>query len=203
MRHLLSIAIVSVSGLVAWNGCSNAPEQSRRANVQYLKGTDGVTYLKIGKEVADSVGGVLKRNLMKAMEEGGAVHAVEFCNAQAMPLTASFSKKYNTEVKRTSDRLRNPGNAPDDMEVQVIADYRKDHSEGKKLSAKVAIDAQGRKVFYAPIITSGQCMVCHGAEGDMTEDLRGRINALYPTDNAKGFNIDELRGIWSITFKTI
>jgi len=201
MRHVVTIAVAVIFSLIVWNGCSNAPEEQTKSNVQYMKDTDGVTYLRIGKEVTDSVGTALKSNLMKAMGEGGPIHALEFCSTQAMPLTDSFNKKYNTEVKRTSDRLRNADNAPNAMEAQVIADYRAEQAAGNILKPKLAIDAMGRKVFYAPIFTGAPCLICHGSEGNMDDGVRAKLTELYPEDNAKGFNIDELRGIWSVTFK--
>lgn len=203
MNNTRTFSLVSVViGLMVWASCSNAPEQQSKTNVQYLSGTDEVTYRRIGKEIMTAVSDTLKFSLMRAMGERGPTHAVEFCNAQALSLTASFSKKYDTEVKRTSDRLRNPANSPNQLESAVIADYRAEQAEGKALVPKVVIDAKGRKVFFAPIFTAAPCLVCHGNEANMDEALRERLTTLYPEDNAKGFGIDELRGIWSITFKT-
>jgi len=201
MKNIIKLSAAAISVLIVGSSCSSVPEQPVKSNVQYLKSTDELTYLKIGKEVADSVGAALKNSLMLAMGTDGPIHAVEFCNTQAMPLTDSFNQKYHTEVKRTSDRLRNPDNAPNATEAQVISDYRAEQASGKVLTPKLAIDAMGRKVFYAPIFTGAPCLICHGNEGNMDEGLRAKLTELYPADNAKGFNIDELRGIWSITFK--
>jgi hypothetical protein len=198
VKFVLLLWVVAIFALIIVSGCSSAPEEQVKSNVQYLKSTNELTYLKIGKEVTDSVGAVLKANLMQAMGEGGPIHAVEFCNTQAMPLTDSFNQKYNAEVKRTSDRLRNPDNAPNATEAQVIADYRAEQASGMVLTTKLAIDAMGRRVFYAPIFTGAPCLICHGNEGNMDEGLRSKLMELYPDDNAKGFNIDELRGIWSV-----
>lgn len=191
-------------GLVTLVGCSDSPKQANdlmEPNVLMQKVEHEASLLQMGKQISDSVGAVLKGNLMQAMGEGGPVHAVEFCNTQAMPLTGSLNNVYGADVKRTSDRLRNPANAPDALEAKVIAAYRAEQAAGTTLQAKVAVDADGRKVFYAPIFTGAPCLICHGNEGNMDQDLRTRLNELYPDDNAKGFNIDELRGIWSITFK--
>lgn len=201
MKQTLMLSLAITTTILIVSGCFSPPEQPVKSNLQYLKSTNELTYMKIGKEVTDSVGAALKANLLKSMGTDGPIEAVEFCNAQALPLTDSFNQKYNTEVKRTSDRLRNSQNAPTAMEKQVMEDYRAEQALGKMLTPKLAIDAMGRKMFYAPIFTGTPCLICHGNEGNMDNELRTKIKEYYPDDNAKGFDIDELRGIWSVTFK--
>lgn len=176
-------------------------EEAPKKNVQYVSGADEVTYRKLGKEIVDTIGSTLKKNLVSAMQDGGPVNAVKFCNAEALPLTALYNDKYNTEVRRVSDRNRNPKNVPDKTELAVIQDYRNTMEDGEKATPRVAIDAEGRKHFYAPIFTGGVCLTCHGNEKNMQPKIVQTIDSLYPNDNAKNFTVDELRGIWSVTFK--
>jgi len=195
----LPILYVTVAAMLLGQGCTApSPRDTAATSAGYLEGDSAADATAIGKEVTDSVGAVLKANLMKAMGEGGPVHAVEFCNTRAMPLTDAFNEQYGVVVKRTSDRLRNPDNAPNGLEAKVIADYRAEQAAGQMLLPKVALDGEGRKVFYAPIFTGAPCLICHGSEGNMDENLRSKLTELYPDDNAKGFNIDELRGVWSV-----
>jgi hypothetical protein len=72
---------------------------------------------------------------------------------------------------------------------------------GEPLLPKVAIDLDGKKNFYAPIFTGGVCLTCHGNPKNMQPELISVIDSLYPVDKAKGYAVDELRGIWSIKFK--
>lgn len=198
-----SIPFVSVVSIFVFVGCTEPEPPKVKKNVQYVSGADEVTYIKLGKEITDSVGFQLKNNLMKAIQEGGPVEAVRFCNTKALSLTDSYSLKYNTEVKRVSDRNRNVANAPTEQEPLVIDDYRQLIKDGKPLSPKVAIDGDGRKNFYAPIVTGGMCLTCHGDEKNMQPELVQAIDSLYPSDAAKGFKVDELRGIWSVKFKNL
>lgn len=170
-------------------------------NIQYVSGPDELTYRRIGQEVVDSVQTTLKVNLVKAMQEGGPVNAVEFCNVEAMPITASYSGKYNTTVKRVSDKNRNPNNAASNYELAVMEDFRQTMASGKPALPKVAIDADGKKHFYAPIFTGGVCLTCHGNPKNMQPELVSVLDSLYPNDKAKGYAVDELRGIWSVKFK--
>jgi len=199
-NNIPSIAIIAIALFI---GCSQPEQIKVKKNVQYVSGSDEVTYLKLGREITDSVGLQLKNNLMKAMQEGGRVNAVRFCNTKALPITDSYSLKYNTEVKRVSDRNRNTANRPNELEQAVMDDYRELMASGKPLSPKVAIDGDGRKNFYAPILTGGVCLTCHGDEKNMQPELVAVIDSLYPNDAAKGFKVDELRGIWSVKFKNL
>jgi hypothetical protein len=47
------------------------------------------------------------------------------------------------------------------------------------------------------------CLKCHGTPGQeiQTETLK-RIQQLYPNDKAIGYGVNEVRGMWSITFNT-
>lgn len=199
----IAIPFIFTSAVFMITGCSQPEPTKMKKNIQYVSGVDEVTYLKLGKEITDSVGMHLKDNLVKAMQEGGPVNAVRFCNTQALPITGSYSLKYNTEVKRVSDRNRNADNKPNELEQAVMDDYREMMASGKPLSPKVAIDGDGRKNFYAPIITGGVCLTCHGDEKNMQPELVAVIDSLYPNDAAKGFKVDELRGIWSVKFKNL
>ena len=198
-----SITIVLVASVfVAFVGCSEKKKTDAptKRNVQYVSGPDEVTYLRIGDEIADSVQNELKANLMKAISEGGPAHAVSFCNTRALEITQSFSEKYSTEVKRASDRNRNPKNGANEQEMAVIKDYVQALKDGTPALPKVAIDEEGKKHYYAPIFTGGVCLTCHGNPKNLQPELVSVIDSLYPNDKAKGYAVDELRGIWSIKF---
>ncbi len=190
-----------LSGLFFAVACSGPVSTVEDSGLQLIQGDSAAIFMQRGKMVADSVGSVLKGNLMRAMGEGGPASAVEFCNVNATSLTATLSDTFGLEVKRTTDRIRNPTNAPSDLEKRVIDAYHAEKSKGLALGPKLVLDEMGRKVFFAPIFTAGPCLVCHGNEANMDTDLRERLAELYPNDQAKGYSIDELRGIWSITFK--
>ncbi|MBI1288770.1 MAG: DUF3365 domain-containing protein [Flavobacteriales bacterium] len=202
MRKLSSIIIVSSAALIGLQSCSEKKaEKQPHRNVQYVSGADEVTYRKIGEEITDSVQSKLKANLVKAMQEGGPVSAVKFCNVHAMELTSMYSEKYSTEVKRVSDRNRNAKNAANEKELAVIEDFKQTIKEGKPVLPKVAIDEDGKKNYYAPIYVGGVCLTCHGDPNNMQPELVTVLDSLYPNDKARGYAVDELRGIWSVKFK--
>lgn len=200
MRFLV-ITLSLLGTLWLMQGCSEQKPTTVKHNVQYVSGPDEVTHIKLGNEIRDTVQATLKTNLVSAMQNGGPAQAVQFCNTKAMPLTNSYSEKYFTEVKRVSDRNRNPANAPNQKELEVINDFKRTLEAGQPLSPKISIDAEGKKNYYAPIFTGGVCLTCHGNPKNMQPELVTVIDSLYPEDKAKGYGIDELRGIWSIKFK--
>ena len=57
--------------------------------------------------------------------------------------------------------------------------------------------------YYAPIMLNlPLCITCHGdSEKDIKPDVQAEISRLYPTDEATGFELGQLRGLWSVEFK--
>jgi ABC-type phosphate transport system auxiliary subunit len=160
-----------------------------------------VKYTTEGKEMAMATTKKLGSNLTQKMKEGGVKEAVPFCNTMAYSLTDEMSKKYNAEIKRTSDKLRNEKNKPNDEEKKIIEDYKKAMASNKQLKPVVAMDASGNPHFYAPIILKKKCMTCHGAVGgEVSVTTDSLIRSYYPNDKAVGFKEGDLRGIWSIKF---
>ncbi|MFC2176450.1 DUF3365 domain-containing protein [Bacteroidota bacterium] len=198
-KHAILLGAILLAGF-GFQCCQDKPVRVDK-NVQYVTGADEVTYLRLGTQITDSVGARLKANLVKAIQESGPIEAVKFCNARAMRITNSYSRRYNTDVKRVSDRNRNESNSLNEIQTKVFSDYKEALKNGETLSAKIAIDKEGRKNFFAPIVTGGVCLTCHGAAADMQPELMSVIDSLYPNDKAKGYAENELRGIWSVKFK--
>ncbi|MCD6543724.1 MAG: DUF3365 domain-containing protein [Flavobacteriaceae bacterium] len=156
-----------------------------------------------GKEIAQATAKKLGGNLVEKMKDGGVKEAVPFCNTKAISLTDEMANKFDVTIKRTSHLLRNENNKPNDEEVVVINNYRDLIENGKKLKPVVELDNNGNPHFYAPIILQKKCLACHGEVGiDVTKKSDSIIESHYPKDLATGFKEGDLRGIWSITFKS-
>jgi hypothetical protein len=49
-----------------------------------------------------------------------------------------------------------------------------------------------------PIGTVSLCTTCHGSTSELSADVRERLRALYPQDEAVGFREGDLRGwLWA------
>lgn len=161
------------------------------------KATDTASLIARGDSIAISVQGVLMANVMQAMKTGGPVYAVTFCNEQAMPLTDSLSKKYNCEIKRVSDKYRNPANKPTETELET---WKNISSSGT--ASPIISTENGHLVYYKPIkIAMPACLKCHGKPGlDIDAKTLEIIRQKYPDDMATGYKEGDLRGTWKIVF---
>lgn len=155
-----------------------------------------------GKQVIKQLASTLGGKLKEAKMEGGATAAVKVCNTQALPLTQSVSESSGWIVNRTSLKLRNPENAPDAWERDVLEQFQSKVQQGVNLDilgySQVVVDEQGRKVFrmMKAIPVSEQCLGCHGAE--IKPALQEHLQQLYPDDKATGFSTGDLRGAFTL-----
>ena len=153
-----------------------------------------------GREIAEKAQQELLRTLKKAIQEGGISHAVQFCNLQAFPLTDSLSTQYGAEVQRTSLQLRNPANAPDELEQQLLEAYEYNAEQGLPLEPNVQREGREYLLYTQPIVIGSElCLNCHGvAEKDIAPETLQQLNSLYPQDKARGYKSGDFRGMWSI-----
>lgn len=177
--------------------CNNYETQTPDTTVRVLEKTDE-DYIKEGKTIAENTFKVLSSNLQQAMVDGGIENALNYCNVKAMPLTDSLSKHYNVTIKRVSNKLRNTLNQPTENEQTILNDYL---SSNKPLKPVIAKNENGNSTFYAPITAKGLCLNCHGVIGEtLLQENNEIIKSLYPQDQATGYKVDDLRGMWSIEF---
>jgi Protein of unknown function (DUF3365) len=154
---------------------------------------------EIGLEYALSTKKVLGKNLMETIQNKGTLEALTFCNHQAISLTDSMSLKHNAIIKRVSDKNRNPNNKANAEELKYIAQF-KEEIAAKKESKPIVVEKGNKVHFYYPIPTNSMCLQCHGKPDYIKNDVRLKTLKLYPNDLAIGYNDNEIRGIWSITF---
>lgn len=161
---------------------------------------DTLTYGERGLKYALSTKAVLGKNLMGTIQKKGTLEALVFCNEKAYPLTDSMSVLHNAEIKRVSDKPRNQNNQANEKELTYINSFKNDIKNNRE--PKPIIDKIDNKVqVYYPITTNSMCLQCHGKpEQDVKKPILEKIEFLYPKDKALGYNVNEVRGIWSVTF---
>lgn len=158
-------------------------------------------YIGKGKEIAASTFATLSGNLQKAMKEGGVPHAVQYCNLAAFPLVDSLSQIHKANIRRTSLKIRNPKDKPNQIELEQLKNYQKQVDAGEKLKPIVKEINGNQITFFAPIHVMPQCEKCHGKVGkSLLEKDYELIQQLYPEDEAIGYMSGDWRGMWSITF---
>ena len=170
--------------------------------VEELTIDESQAYTLKGQEIAQQTFKALSGNLKKAMSEGGVVNAVKFCNVNESLIVDSLSKYYDVSIKRTSHKLRNEKNKPNTSEQEMIDYYLNASKTTEDLFPEVKRNTDNTVSFYAPIHLQPLCVTCHGTVGKTVSETDYKsILALYPNDKAVDFDIDEFRGIWSISFK--
>ncbi|KUJ80760.1 hypothetical protein AVO45_06940 [Ruegeria marisrubri] len=155
-----------------------------------------------GKALMQEFGGALKAELQAAMKSGGPVDAIAVCNVKAPMIAEKVSKESGWTVARSSHKLRNPKNAPDDYTAAAIEEFLKRQESGEKADQLVKaeiVEEDGQQVFrmVKAIPTGEVCLACHG--GDNVEPpVVEALAELYPEDKARGFEMGQMRGVFTL-----
>jgi hypothetical protein len=154
------------------------------------------------KQAIKSFGGNLKQELQQAIQTGGLEQAIDVCNQRAEEITARHAKKNNFYLGRPSLKVRNISNIADDWESQVLQQFEQRKAAGEpveNMDYAQVINEQGKhQIRYMKAIgTDTVCTSCHG--GQIKPELLEKLDKLYPEDAARGFNIGDLRGGFSIS----
>lgn len=159
-------------------------------------------FVQESRGLVKAFAGSLKGALQSAIAEGGPPHAIGVCKTKAPEIARGLSEPGVWTVGRTSHKIRNPGNAPDDWETDVLEDFLQWAGAGEEVATmEVAarVERDGREVLrYMKAIPVGEaCLACHGAK--LEPALAAEVGARYPEDRATGFALGELRGAFTIT----
>ncbi|MFU8860532.1 MAG: DUF3365 domain-containing protein [Cyclonatronaceae bacterium] len=194
--HFAGIFIVV--SLLFITACSQ--DDAPRTDNEHLR-PDSVLVIEAGKEMVTETFAAISNALGTAMTRGGIPHAIQYCNTVAIDLTDSVSTQYNVEVRRATHKPRNPNNRANEMEMASIEAYMQMISEGAELTPRLAYQ-ENSVIYHAPLrLMTFTCLSCHGSkEEDILNEDYAIIQQYYPDDEATGFELDELRGIWSVTF---
>lgn len=85
--------------------------------------------------------------------------------------------------------------------MQYIETFKTLVADNKEVSPIVKESDDDVHVYY-PIVTNTMCLQCHGKpEKNIKPDVLKSLTLLYPEDKAKGYSENQVRGIWSVSFK--
>lgn len=139
----------------------------------------------------------LKKNLvmeMTARMEKDPVAAVEFCSQNAAKMTKDIEQKHGFNIKRVSEKNRNPQNIPNADEQKVLNEFKELAKQNKKVPEYVVV----KNRYYEPIYTNQLCATCHGKDDEIAKATKEEIKKLYPNDKAVGYAAGDLRGLMVI-----
>ena len=163
---------------------------------------DYETELAASRETVKEFMQSLKKELQAGMQDGGPVNAISVCNLTAPGIANTYSVRYGWDVGRTSLKLRNPANAPDNWERSVLESFDERKQAGEdpaRMEYHEVVRQNGTTEFrYMKAIPAGKiCLVCHGEQVDPV--AKQRIETLYPDDQATGYREGDIRGAFTIT----
>jgi len=161
---------------------------------------EDLPYGERGLKYALTTKAVLGKNLMGTIQKKGTLEALAFCNEKAYPLTDSMAVVHNAKIKRVSDKPRNVNNQANAAELKYITTFKEVIANSEE--PKPIVEELNNKVqVYYPITTNAMCMQCHGKPNEtINAATLEKLAILYPKDKAIGYDINQVRGIWSISF---
>jgi hypothetical protein len=184
---------VKIFGLVLFFGaavsCSNPdPEIS------------SMDFIRAGDSISLKTFDTLSRTLQKAVATGGFEEAINACKQMAPGLTGTYNNT-TTTIERTAIRVRNEANAPNSLEKSQLEFFHNLVTANEPVKPKLVVDEKGTVHYFKPILIQPLCLNCHGSEDqDISAALLARLKQEYPNDEATGYAMGDLRGLWHITF---
>ncbi|CDH43517.1 MAG: DUF3365 domain-containing protein [Candidatus Competibacteraceae bacterium] len=158
--------------------------------------------ITVSRVAVQKFGATLKEALQQAMQSGGAVNGIAVCHDKAEQIATDLSQHLGILVGRTSLKIRNPANAPDNWEQAVLKQFDARKAQGEPVDKleffAVIDDDQGQKTFryMKAIPTAALCLGCHGEH--LTPEVDAKLKELYPSDAARGFREGDLRGAFTL-----
>jgi Protein of unknown function (DUF3365) len=140
----------------------------------------------------------LRTSLNKAIAEKNYEGAIGFCSTVASSLINTYASDGIT-IKRTSDKYRNPSNAPDSMEQRIMAAFHQLKNKQQAIKPVLEEDNQGKYHYFKPIILQAMCINCHGSKAEQIQPAVWQsIQQKYPADLAYDYKEGDLRGMWHV-----
>jgi len=173
---------------------------------------DGPEWVGRSRALTMQLGTELKGELTRAIEQGGPVSAIAVCRERAPAIAARLSAESAAKVSRTALRVRNPSNAPDELQRAVLQQFAEQLAAAPAATTTAAggppeavfeIKGPGgiERRYMRAIPTDAVCLTCHGAT--LSPDLAAAIQRDYPADAATGFAQGELRGAFSVIWPAV
>ena len=133
----------------------------------------------------------LLRELTNALNQGGPAFAINSCHIDVIGVTQRIGRERGVAAGRTSDRLRNPANAPKAWAIPLVAAHA--GRPAREVDGFV-VDLGEAVGVLRPIAHRPICASCHGPADELDPGVRAALEDRYPRDRATGFERGEIRG---------
>ena len=158
----------------------------------------------VARHVAEEYMNELKGELMAALSDtvAGTAGAIYVCSERAPEISARYAALPGLTVRRTSKKVRNPNNAPDEYEMKTLDMLESRPAYGSQDHSEWVISGnQNTFRFVRAISTSSVCLRCHGDPDKMELEVKTAIAEKYPEDQATGFKLGDMRGLLTVSIK--
>ena len=152
------------------------------------------------REMIGEFSGKLINELTSSLNEGGPENAITVCKIKAPQISNELSRD-GWSVGRTSLKIRNPENKPDEFEEALLRDFEDKKAAGidiDKLAYYKLTEVGSHSEFrYMKAIPVNEiCLQCHGEY--ISEPVVKRLNELYPDDKARNYKVGDIRGAFTL-----
>jgi len=152
--------------------------------------------VQLGDSLSRIAQQTLLQNVGQAMQNGGPVNAVDFCNIHASTLMDSLSTAHNVRFSRIARKNRNTNNALTMEESRLLRPLEKGFKND------TLVNMGNKRVYYKAIrMEMPACLQCHGSKDDISAETLEIIKKKYPADRATGFKMGDYRGTWKLVFE--
>lgn len=185
------LILISVGWLGSCSG-NDADSVSGMSEAQLVTACDSLT----GAFMTD-----LKGELQAALAEEGPAFAIGVCKETAPEIAAAHSQRNGWQIRRISDRNRNPGNAPSPEEAVVFARLAEPGAPPSVHSWLDGPDSDSTFLYVKAIRAGELCLMCHGDPATMDSALVAALSEYYPNDQATGYQAGDLRGAFVVSVR--
>jgi hypothetical protein len=179
------VALVSIASLTGQSPPSSASWSIREAPPEYR------VIIARADLIIVTMHDALLRELREGLAGGGPATAIRSCHVDVTGVTQRLGRGEGIAAGRTSDRLRNPTNAPRPWAAALVtanAGRRAREVDG------FAVDLGDKLGVLRPIAQQTMCAGCHGPADRIGANVRQVLADRYPTDRAVGFSEGDIRG---------
>ncbi|BDD03630.1 c-type heme family protein [Aureibacter tunicatorum] len=191
----LRVVLLALSSLILFYACSYScddcvgNDQDRRCKTE-------------AEELTSLAGEIMSSSLDNSLEKTGLIGSLEKCDLNKYSFLSDLENQFNCEIQRLSDRSRNLKSSLKTQSDYKVWEEFKEAYKSKPEIDTLLVNKKGELVYYKTIsIDNKSCLNCHGNEKNMTRQFKERLSDLYPQDKAKNYLMNDLRGVWKVTFK--
>ncbi|MGJ4790277.1 Tll0287-like domain-containing protein [Leptospira koniambonensis] len=153
--------------------------------------------MKLFSESEESLTKDLKDSIRKKGSLASLVTCRTFSEEKEKNLIFTYPR---LDIRRISERSRNPDHLPKDWEIRALSEWKKFGS--KENPAFIFSESLPKSLhFMRPIyVNDPVCLKCHGAADQITSELKTEIKRLYPKDRSFGYKLGDLIGAYSASW---